>query len=197
MPDPHLRILGEIRPLALIDAILAKRNLGTSRDMSEITIGLGPGFIAGDDVDAVVETMRGHDLGRLIFSGSALPDTKVPGLIEGFGKERVVHAPAAGVFESIRKIGDAVLAGETIARIGGVPVTAGIAGVIRGMIRDGYPAAEGLKIADIDPRLSQVANCFTISDKARCIGGSVLEGVLMLRNRKAMSGADSYGSRNV
>ena len=184
MTDPHLRVLGEIRPFALVDAILAKKNLGTTRNMAGITVGLGPGFIAGVDVDAVVETMRGHDLGRLIFAGSALPDTGVPGLIEGYGKERVVHAPSSGLFESIRKIGDTVQRDETIARIGDVPVTAGIGGIIRGMIRDGYPACAGLKIADIDPRLSQAANCHTISDKARCIGGSVLEAVIMLRNRK-------------
>lgn len=191
LADSHLTILGEVRPFALIDAILAKKNLGTTRDMAGITVGLGPGFTAGVDVDAVVETMRGHDLGRLLFQGSALPDTGVPGLIEGYGKERVVHAPAAGFFESIRKIGDAVEKGEIIARIGDVPVTAGIGGIIRGMIRDGFPAAEGLKIADIDPRLSQAANCYTISDKARCIGGSVLEAVMMLRNRKPVHGPDS------
>ncbi len=184
MSDPHLKILKEIRPFALIDAILAKRNLGTTRDMAGITVGLGPGFSAGVDVDAVIETMRGHDLGRLLFAGSALPDTGVPGLIEGYGKERVVHAPAAGLFESVRKIGDIVEKGEIIAKIGDVPVPSGIAGIIRGMIRDGYPACAGLKIADIDPRLSQAANCHTISDKARCIGGSVLEAVIMLRNRK-------------
>jgi xanthine dehydrogenase accessory factor len=191
LADPHLRILGEIRPFALIDAILAKRNMGTTRDMAGITVGLGPGFTAGLDVDAVVETMRGHDLGRLLFQGSALPDTGVPGLIEGYGKERVVHAPAAGLFESVRKIGDTVEKGEIIAKLGDVPVTAGIGGVIRGMIRDGYPAAKGLKIADIDPRLSQAANCYTISDKARCIGGSVLEAVLMLRNLGMVNAPDS------
>lgn len=184
MCDPYLRILGEIRPLALVDAILAKRNLGTTRDMAGITIALGPGFVAGEDVDVVVETMRGHDLGRLIFAGSALPDTGTPGLIEGYGKERVVHAPAAGIFRSVRTIGDTVQKGERIASIGDVPVTAGIGGVIRGMIRDGYSADKGLKIADIDPRLSQASNCRTISDKARCIGGSVLEAVLMLRNQR-------------
>lgn len=186
MADPSLQILKEIRPFALVDAILAKRNLGTTRGMAGITIALGPGFLAGIDVDAVVETMRGHDLGRLIFSGGALPDTGVPGLIDGYGKERVAHAPASGIFESVRRIGDAVQKGETIARIGEVPVPAGIGGIIRGMIRDGYRTTEGLKIADIDPRLSQAANCYTISDKARCIGGSVLEAMIMLKNRKVI-----------
>lgn len=184
MVDPSLRILREVRPFALVDAILAKKNLGTTRDMADITVGLGPGFTAGVDVDLVVETMRGHSLGRVITHGSAIANTGVPGIIGGAGRERVLHAPAAGVFTGTRRIGDMVAQGEEIGRIdsteGVLPVAASLTGLLRGLIRDGYPVTKGFKIADIDPRKEEYDNCFTISDKARCIAGGVLEGILYL-----------------
>ena len=163
---------------AVIDAILAKKNLGTSRDMAPLTVGLGPGFTAGEDVDYVIETMRGHNLGRIIKKGSALPNTGVPGLIAGIGKERVIHSPAAGNMKNICQIADLVEKDQVIAVVGDTPVKAAISGVIRGLIRDGYPVFAGMKIADIDPRAEQKKNCFTISDKARCIAGGVLEVLL-------------------
>ena len=162
----------------MIDAILAKKNLGTSRDMAPLTVGLGPGFTAGEDVDYVIETMRGHNLGRIIKKGIALPNTGVPGLIAGIGKERVIHSPAAGNMKNICQIADLVEKDQVIAMVGDTPVKATISGVIRGLIRDGYPVFEGMKIADIDPRAEQKKNCFTISDKARCIAGGVLEVLL-------------------
>ena len=143
--------------------------------MAPVTVGLGPGFTAGEDVDYVIETMRGHNLGRIIKEGSALPNTGVPGLIAGIGKERVIHSPAAGEMKNISRIADIVEKDQIIAMVGDVPVKATISGVIRGLIRDGYPVFKGMKIADIDPRKEQKKNCFTISDKARCIAGSVLE----------------------
>ncbi len=187
--DPDCRVLKEARPFVLVDAILAKKNLGTSREMAPKTIALGPGFQAGRDADLVIETMRGHQLGRVIHEGSALPDTGVPGLIQGYGAERVIHAPAAGRMENLRKIGDIVKKGEPIARILGAAgevteVSASLDGLLRGLIRDGYPVTEGFKIADIDPRQEEYDNCFTISDKARCIAGGVLEGILFLEERE-------------
>ncbi len=182
--DPNCTVLNLVKPLALVDAILAKRNLGTNRAMAGITVALGPGFSAGEDVDVVVETMRGHDLGRLIFSGPALPNTGTPGLIAGVAQERVIHAPSSGVMHNLKAIGDRVGAGETIAMIGDMPVLASLDGIIRGLIRDGFQVVKGLKIADIDPRDSELENCSTISDKARCIGGSVLEAVMMLEHRQ-------------
>lgn len=187
--DPDCRVLKEARPFVLVDAILAKKNLGTSREMAPKTIALGPGFQAGRDADLVIETMRGHQLGRVIHEGSALPDTGVPGLIQGYGAERVIHAPAAGRMENLRKIGDIVKKGEPIARILGAAgevteVPASLDGLLRGLIRDGYPVTEGFKIADIDPRQEEYDNCFTISDKARCIAGGVLEGILFLEERE-------------
>lgn len=164
-----------LRPRVLVDGILAKKNLGTSRSMAPLTIGLGPGFTAGQDVDYVIETMRGHDLGRIITQGQALPNTGTPGLVGGFAKERVIHAPASGVIRNQAKIGDLVEKGQTLAMIGDTPVPASLTGVLRGIIRDGYPVPLRMKIADIDPRGSERKNCFTISDKARCIAGSVLE----------------------
>lgn len=123
--------------------------------MAPVTVGLGPGFTAGEDVDYVIETMRGHNLGRIIKEGSALPNTGVPGLIAGIGKERVIHSPAAGEMKNISRIADIVEKDQIIAMVGNVPVKATISGVIRGLIRDGYPVFKGMKIADIDPRAEQ------------------------------------------
>ena len=182
--DPACDILETVRPAVLIDAVLAKRNLGTHRDMAPLTIALGPGFEAGVDVDFVVETMRGPALGRVIEKGCALPNTGIPGLVGGFAAERVIHAPASGILQSVRKIGDRVEKGETIAVIepisalrqaqGTFSVTASLTGVLRGLIRDGYPVKKGLKIADIDPRPDSYPLCFQISDKSRRIAQSVL-----------------------
>lgn len=173
--------LAQLHPAVVVDAIIAKKNLGTHRGMAPCTIALGPGFTAGEDVDVVIETSRGHNLGRVITRGPAKPNTGRPGNIGGYTIERVIHAPAAGVIRNIHAIGDLVEAGEPIARIEtqteSVPVYATIPGIIRGLIRDGYVVPEGFKIADIDPRAEELANCFTISDKARCIAGSVLEQV--------------------
>ena len=173
--DPQCVCLQVMRPTVLVDAILAKKNLGTSRVMAPLTIALGPEFCAGSDVDAVIETCRGHDLGRIIRNGFAQPDTGCPGIIGGFGKERVVHAPESGVMHNIHDIGDVVAAGETIAWVQNTPVKAAISGILRGIIRNGFPVHKGMKVADVDPRLEEQKNCFTISDKARCIAGSVLE----------------------
>lgn len=178
--DPAGACIAGAKPEIVVDAILAKRNLGTSRAMAPLTIALGPGFSAGQDVDAVIETKRGHRLGRILREGSAAPNTGIPGTIGGYGAERVIHAQAAGVFENVHKIGDVVEAGETIAVIrtaegAVVPVTTQIAGILRGLLRSGYPVTPGFKVADVDPRKEESANCFLISDKARCIAGSVLE----------------------
>lgn len=185
--DETCRILKEVRPWALIDGILAKRNLGTSRNMADKTIALGPGFTAGTDVDLVIETKRGHNLGRIITRGQAAANTGIPGLIGGYGKERVIHAPEAGRIHPLVQIGDHVDQGQVIAWIlphadseKRIPVTATLTGLLRGMIREDYPVTKGFKIADIDPRDTEYKNCFTISDKARCIAGSVLEGLLFL-----------------
>lgn len=178
--DPKGSCIARAKPEVVVDAILAKRNLGTHRDMAPLTIALGPGFIAGQDVDAVVETKRGHRLGRIIRDGSAIPNTGIPGVIGGYGAERVIHAQTAGVFMNVHKIGDIVEAGETIAQIrtpdgACVPVTTRITGILRGLLRSGYPVTPGFKVADVDPRREELSNCFLISDKARCIAGSVLE----------------------
>lgn len=178
--DPEGKTIRELKPVVVVDAILAKKNLGTTRGMAPLTVGLGPGFTAGSDVDVVIETMRGHNLGRIIRGGSALPNTGIPGNIGGYTAERVMHAAAAGIFHNVRAIGDVVEKGDEIAWIETgekkhVPVKATLTGIIRGLLREGYPVTEGFKLADIDPRQSELANCFTISDKARCIAGSVLE----------------------
>ena len=179
--------IAALRPMAVVDAILAKKNLGTHRGMAPITVGLGPGFTAGSDVDAVVETMRGHDLGRVLYQGQAAPNTGVPGLIAGHGADRVIHSPATGQLQALRRIGDCVREGETIAFVGDAPVNAALTGLLRGLIRDGAPVTQGMKIADIDPRIEEKKNCTTISDKARCIAGGVTEAVLHLHAAKGLS----------
>ena len=177
--DPAGLSIAALRPAVVVDAILAKKNLGTTKEMAPLVIALGPGFTAGEDVDVVIETKRGHNLGRVIRSGSAVSNTGIPGIIGGYGKERVMHAQAEGILRNAASIGDIVEARAVIAEIetenGTVPVEASFSGLLRGLIRDGYPVTKGFKIADIDPRKEELQNCFTISDKARCIAGSVLE----------------------
>ena len=175
--DPSGESIRTLRPAVLIDAIIAKKNLGTSRDMAAFTVALGPGFVAGEDVDCVVETARGHNLARLIYSGSAAPNTGIPGNIEGFTSERVIHSPCSGTFHAVRNIGDIVSKGDVIAKVGDTPVCATIDGMIRGLLHDGIDVPEHFKIADIDPRGSR-ANYLTCSDKARALGGAVLEAVM-------------------
>lgn len=187
--DPKGESIALLKPDVVVDAIIAKKNLGTTINMAPLVIGVGPGFTAGNDVHLVIESMRGHNLARIITDGMAQPNTGVPGNIAGFTSERVIHAPAAGYIHDIRKIGDIVQKGDEIARIYPdeesydnalseyVPVNATITGIIRGLIREGYYFKKGFKIADIDPRESELTNCFTISDKARSIAGSVLEAV--------------------
>lgn len=196
LADPAGAFIKELAPAAVIDAILAKRNLGTTREMADLTIALGPGFEAGEDVDFVVETMRGHNLGRIITGGCAFPNTGTPGLIGGVGRERVVHSPAAGKIMNMAQIGDLVEQGQVLAMIGKTPVRASITGILRGIIRDGYEVSRGMKIADIDPRKEEKQNCYSISDKARCIAGSVVEillsrGVMPNDKRKLFDAAEN------
>lgn len=180
--DPTGESIAVLNPLAVVDAILAKKNLGTNKRLAPITVALGPGFRAGEDVDAVIETKRGHNLGRVLWAGTAAPNTGIPGIIGGYGIERVIHCPAKGILRNVKKITDTVSKGEVIAVVemenGIVPVEATVDGILRGMIRDGYPVQIGFKMADIDPRIDEYNNCFTISDKARCIAGGVLEAIL-------------------
>ena len=180
--DPMGEAVSKLQPLAVVDGILAKKNLGTHRGMAPITVALGPGFTAGEDVDAVVETKRGHNLGRVFWQGSAAPNTGIPGNIGGYDKERVIYCPAKGILRNVKSITDRVTKGQIIAVVeteqGSIPVEATLDGILRGLIRDGYPVKAGFKMADIDPRGDELGNCFTISDKARCIAGGVLEAIL-------------------
>ncbi|MDD7738598.1 MAG: selenium-dependent molybdenum cofactor biosynthesis protein YqeB [Fusicatenibacter sp.] len=182
--DPAGESIRELKPAVVVDAILAKKNLGTTKAMAPVTVALGPGFLAGEEVDAVIETMRGHSLGRVIYQGYAMKNTGIPGKIAGYDKERVIKSPEEGILRNVAKITDTVKKGEVIAVVETgkekVPVRATIDGLLRGLIRDGYPVTRGFKIADIDPRISEYENCFTISDKARCIAGGVIEAICHL-----------------
>lgn len=182
--DPKLTILNKMKFDVVVDAILAKKNTGLKKEMADITIGLGPGFEAGVDCDIVIETMRGHDLARIIKQGFAKKNTGIPGIIDGFSNERVIYSDFDGQFTHIKSISDIVNKEEIIAKVGDNYIRATLDGVIRGMIRDNFEVKKGLKIIDIDPRYEEVENCFTISDKARAIGGAVLEAIMMLENRR-------------
>lgn len=177
--DPRAEVISRLRPTAVVDAIMAKRNTGTRITDAPIVIGLGPGFTAGVDVHAVIETNRGHNLGRVILSGSAEPNTGVPGPTMGYTVERVLRAPCEGRFKGERRIGDPLEAGERVASVDGQPVVAKIPGVLRGLLADGLHVKAGMKVGDVDPRGVR-EYCFTISDKARAIGGGVLEAILYL-----------------
>ena len=179
--DPKGDIIKKLNPLAVIDATLCKKNIGTSKSMAPITIALGPGYEANKDVDVVVETMRGHNLGRLIFNGPAQKNTGIPGKVGGFDKERVIHSSCEGKVKILKDIGSFVKKGEIICKVDDKEIYATIDGLLRGIIRDGSYVPKGMKIADIDPRKEEYENCFTISDKARNIGGSVLEAILFLK----------------
>ncbi len=180
--DPGCAIRKTLLPDVVVDAILAKRNTGTALADAPLVIGLGPGFCAGKDVHVVIETNRGHRLGRVIDAGEAEPDTGIPGEIRGYTEERVLRAPAGGRFRGIKNIGEHVEKGEVVAEVGGVPVEAAISGVLRGILHDGLIAAQDVKVADVDPRDVR-AYCLTVSEKARAIGGAVLEAVMRKYNR--------------
>ena len=190
--DPTGSAIAEIKPSAVIDAIVAKRNLGTSKNMADITIALGPGFIAGEDVHAVIETKRGHDLGKMILHGSAQPNTGVPGEMAGESTRRVIYAPADGIIKHNKEIGSIVEQGDVLLTVKSekyrstephtTEVTAPMSGLLRGLIREGIKVNKGMKVADIDPRND--IDWRTISDKARCIGGAALEAYLYLKARR-------------
>ncbi len=186
--DPECLCSEALHPDILIDAILAKRNLGTKITDAPIVIGVGPGFEAGVDCHAVIETMRGHTLGRVIYKGSALPNTNIPGRIGGFTGERVLRAPDNGVFIGTRRIGDIVEAGDIVGYVGEKPMICTIGGVLRGLLADGTQTHEGMKAGDVDPR-GERDYCYTVSDKALAIAGGVLEAILHLYTDKG----DFYG----
>ncbi len=182
LTDPQWTALATQKPDILIDAIMAKRNLGTQIIDASLVIGLGPGFTAGTDVDLVIETQRGHDLGRIIFQGPALANTSVPEAVMGITSNRLVRAPGDGEFISSAKIGDLVAKGQILGHVNDTPIKARIKGIIRGLVQDEVTVIQGKKIGDIDPR-QEIRYCQTISDKARTLGGSVLEAILGRFNR--------------
>lgn len=193
MVDEKGEIIKKIKPNVVVDSIIAKKNLGTTKEMAPITIALGDGFEAGKDVDIVVETMRGHNLGRVITSGRAMKNTGIPGEIKGVSKDRVIYSLANGIFSSVKKIGDTVQKDEIIGYVGDVEIRGKISGVLRGIIREGYEVIENMKIGDIDPRIEEKNNCFTISDKARSLGGAVLRAIMFrLKEEREKKNGNTY-----
>lgn len=181
--DPDMDCLGKLRPDALVDAVIAKYNMGTTIQDAPIVIALGPGFTAGEDCHAVVETKRGHTLGSVIYHGSAIPNTGVPGNVGGFTSERILRSPCDGVFQPVVSIGSMVHKGDVAATVNGEPVLSNLDGVVRGLLPAGTPVTKGLKSGDVDPRGIR-EYCYTISDKARAIAGGVLEAILHLHHEK-------------
>lgn len=175
--DESAALIPDLRPDVVVDAILAKRNLGTAIGMAPVVVGVGPGFTVGVDCHAAVETKRGHYLGRALYEGSPIPNTGVPGIIAGHGAERVLRAPADGAFEPVAAIGDAVRAGDVVARVGGDAMRTSIDGVLRGLLAPGVRVTRGMKAGDVDPR-GDASFCDTVSDKASAVAGGVLEAIL-------------------
>lgn len=181
--DPKCHIAKKIKPTILVDCTLAKRNIGTSKDDALIVIALGPGFTAPEDVHAVIETHRGHNLGKIIMLGSSKPNTGIPGNIEGFTHERVFRAPKVGKVKNIVDIGTMVSKGDILCKVDGMPVKSKIPGIVRGIIHDGLVVNEGEKLGDVDPR-GKKDYCYSISDKGRTVAGGVLEAILYFLGRK-------------
>jgi xanthine dehydrogenase accessory factor len=175
--DPVGEAITRLHPAVVVDGRMAKAPLDTTMDAAPFVVGLGPGFVAGQHCHAVIETNRGHDLGRVIWRGPAQPDTGRPEAVLGFGVDRVLHAPASGILRARKQIGDMIQYGDTIAVVNDQPILAPFIGVLRGLIYDGLTVTANEKVGDLDPR-GQVQACFTISDKALAVGGGVVEAVL-------------------
>ena len=182
--DEKAEIRKDYHPDVVVDAILAKKNLGTRITDAPLVIGVGPGFTAGEDCHAVIETKRGHYLGQAIWKGSAIPNTGIPGNIGGFTVERIIRATADGIFEPVAKIGDMVEKDQIVAYSGGQEIRAKMSGIVRGMLQEHVPVTETMKCGDIDARC-ELEHCYTISDKARAVGGGVLEAVCGFEHRRA------------
>ncbi|SNV57713.1 selenium-dependent molybdenum cofactor biosynthesis protein YqeB [Veillonella rodentium] len=182
-------LLATLHPSIVVDAILSKKNLGTNKSDAELVVGVGPGFTAGYDVDVVIETMRGHWLGRCIYDGPAQPNTGIPGDVGGFTHERVIHAPKAGLFTAKRHIGDSVQANEVIGYVDDEPVRAKITGILRGILKSGLIVSDHFKLADVDARCEE-SHCYSISDKSLAVGGGVLEAVTAWDYERNQDGND-------
>ena len=181
--DPNASLIDYLKPEIVIDAIIAKKNFGTSRNMADFTIALGPGFYAGKDVDAVIETMRGHTLGRVIYKGEAIANTGIAGMVGGYSVERVLHADHKGVFHAVKKIGDLVEQGQIVGYVDSTPVVAKISGKLRGLLADGLTVGGSFKVGDIDPRGNEIDHN-TCSDKAFAVAGGVLEAIFTYLSKK-------------
>ena len=175
--DPDASIREILKPAVVVDAIMAKKNGAAKLTDAPVVIGVGPGFTAGIDVRAVVESNRGHHLGRVIWDGAAESDTGIPAPVHGYTESRVLRVPQTGIFKALRAIGDLITIGESVAEVNGEAIKAEISGQIRGLLRNGIQVEQGIKAGDIDPR-GQRGYCDSISDKSRAIAGGVLEAVL-------------------
>jgi xanthine dehydrogenase accessory factor len=185
--DPRASQLHALAPMAVVDGRMLKRDIDSDLDMAPIVIGLGPGFAAGENCHAAIETSRGDDLGRVYFTGCPRSDTGVPVPVNGFSRERVLRSPADGEFTSNCGITDIVEAGQVLGEVVGVSVVSGIDGIVRGIIHDGLKVTIDQKIGDVDPRCDK-ERCYVISEKANAIGRGALEALTKLKARQSSSG---------
>ena len=176
--DPDGRLLARLAPDVIIDARMAKRGSGARPPGPALVIGLGPGLTAGAEVDAVIETERGPDLGRVLWTGQAEADTSRPSPVLGHTDTRVLRAPRTGAFSGRVALGDLIQAGDVVGEVGGAPVASAIAGLVRGLLHDGVTVEAGIKVGDVDPR-GRGVDPARISDKARAVAAGTLEAVLM------------------
>lgn len=179
MIDPAAGRLAELAPLAVVDGRMLKQDIDTTVRMAPVVVGLGPGFIAGHNCHAAVETNRGDSLGKVYYKGHPQPDTGVPSAVNGFGRQRVLRSPADGKFVSLCSITDAVTTGQVVAKVGSAAVVSELDGMVRGLIHDGLRVSAGQKVGDIDPRCVR-ENCFKMSDKAHAVGRGVVEALSVL-----------------
>ncbi len=193
--DPDGRLLRELKPAVVVDAVMAKRNTGTRILDAPVVIALGPGFTAGVDCHAVIETKRGHTLGRALYAGFAAADTGIPGEVGGATVERLLRAPAPGLFYSRVQLGETVAPGQVIGVIepSGEPVAAVIGGLLRGLLRDGVRVCAGTKIGDVGP-VAEPDHLYLVSEKALAIGGGVLEAILHLGGLPSCRSVSTTGS---
>ena len=180
--DTEASLLPILNPSVVVDARMLKQNINVTLDMAAIVIGLGPGFIAGTNCHAAIETNRGFDLGRAIYDGTPQAYTGMPSPVEGISENRLLFSPADGNLKTYKKIGDEVESGERVGEVSDRPVRCRIGGVLRGLARNGLTVKQGQKIGDIDPRGIR-EYCFRISDKANAVAGGVLEAIYVLGRR--------------
>jgi xanthine dehydrogenase accessory factor len=175
--DPEGEAIADLHCRVLVDGRMLKQVVPLQQLQMDLLVGLGPGFTAAVNCHAVVETQRGHTLGRVYWKGTGSTDSGIPDGVQGFTVERVLRAPTNGKVVPLSEIGDQVKPGQVVAEMEGLPVISPFKGVLRGLIHPDVIVPRGTKIGDVDPR-NDPNLCFLVSDKSLAVGGGVLEAIL-------------------